>query len=165
MKRFLLAACLLIAGAERAAASYIPGTDPTVQDNTANTAAGIGAPADSAWSGSGSGTVVAILKAIIATLSNIGTPTVSGVTSVASGSASTVFSAGSRSFWRIANLNTSGSYDLGCTDDGTTPSSSNYTIRVYASGFYEATRPGFVSTASIQCIGIGGSVTIKGVQF
>lgn len=165
MRRFFLAAFLLLAGAGGAAASYIPGIDSVVRDNTADTAAGIGAPADSAWSGSGSGTLIAILKAVIALLSNTGTPTASGVTSVTSGSASTVFSATSRSFFRIANLNTYGSYDLGCTDDGTTPSSTNYTIRVYASGFYEAFRPGFVSAAAIQCIGLGGTVTIKGEQF
>lgn len=165
MKRVFLAAYLLIAGAGGAAASYIPGTDPVVQDNTADTVAGIGAPADSAWSGSGSGTMIAILKAIIAAMSNTGTPTASGVTSVTAGSASTVFSAGSRSFFRIANLNTSGSYDLGCTDDGSTPTSSNYTIRVYAAGVFEASKPSFVSSAAVKCIGLGGTVTIKAEQF
>lgn len=68
MKRVFLAAYLLVVGAGGAAASYVPGTDPVVQDNTADTVAGIGTPGASPYAGSGSASVIAVLKGVFSKL-------------------------------------------------------------------------------------------------
>jgi hypothetical protein len=93
------------------------------------------------------------------------TPATSGVTSVSSASVSTVIAAGVKNFWSIANNNVAGGSDLVCTDDGSTPSATHWRIRVYAAGFYEAMRPGFVSALAVQCIGYSATVPILGESF
>lgn len=88
-----------------------------------------------------------------------GMPTISSVTSVNSTTAATVITAGSKNFWRVTNANTTG--DLACTDDGSTPTATHWTIRIFATVMYEAMRPGFVSSAAVQCIGISPGVTVN----
>jgi hypothetical protein len=92
-------------------------------------------------------------------------PTISGVTSVTSSAASTAFTAATRNFLRLASNNPSGGSDLGCTDDGSTPTASHWDIRVFATTFYEAMRPGFVSNQAIQCNGITGTVAFVGEAY
>jgi hypothetical protein len=92
-------------------------------------------------------------------------PTISGTTSVLSSAASTVFTAATRNFLRLTNTNAATGSDLGCTDDGSTPTATHWNIRVFASTFYEAMRPGFVSNQAIQCIGITGTVAFVGEAY
>jgi hypothetical protein len=92
-------------------------------------------------------------------------PTISGVTSVTSSAVSTVFPAATRNFLRLSNNNAATGSDLGCTDDGSTPTANHWNIRVFATTFYEAMRQGYVSNQGIQCIGITGTVAFVGEAF
>jgi hypothetical protein len=94
-----------------------------------------------------------------------GVPAASAVTSITNTTAQVVFAAPTnrRSFYRITT--TSGSSDLGCTDNGVVPTTSNFSIRVYSGGFYEASWPSLVSNGVIQCIGITGTVGLYAVQY
>ena len=62
--------CVLVLAAPVAARanSFVPGTDPVVQTNTANTASGVGTPGDTSWTGTGSSSVIGVLKAIFTKL-------------------------------------------------------------------------------------------------
>lgn len=94
------------------------------------------------------------------------TPSVSATSTLSSASATTVIAAGSRIFFRLTNTGAAGSSDIGCTDDGTAATVTNYSIRLFANGgSYEAAPPGFVSSAGISCIGLSGSATFKGVYY
>jgi hypothetical protein len=90
------------------------------------------------------------------------TPTVSSVTAVTTSTAQTVIAAGKKNFWRISNNSTSG--DLSCTDDGSTPTATHWTIRIFATTMYETFRPGFVTPFAVQCIGITVTVPLVGMQ-
>lgn len=90
------------------------------------------------------------------------TPSISSTTSITSGAAISVFAGASRNFIRLSNNNTATGSDLGCTDDGSTPTATHWNIRVFPTTFYEAMRPGFISALAIQCIGISGTVSFVG---
>ncbi len=94
--------------------------------------------------------------------------TASAITSVGTtaitvcAAASATAQSGVRQLWRITAVGgTAGQIALLCTDDGSTPSASNYNQIVYALGMTDSGGQAVVSPAAIQCISnTGGSVTI-----
>jgi len=73
-----------------------------------------------------------------------------------------------RYYWRVTAVSgTPGQVALLCTDNGTTPSSTNYTFPVYASALTDSSAQSVISTAAIRCISNTGStvtITASAVQ-
>ncbi len=92
-------------------------------------------------------------------------PTVSGVTSLTAGSSSQIFGAGNRNAYRIANTTASSGGDVLCTDDGSTPSSTNYSFRVYATTVDLEALPNPLSNQALNCTCSTGNCTIKAEQY
>jgi hypothetical protein len=73
-----------------------------------------------------------------------------------------------RYYWRVTAVSgTPGQVALLCTDDGTTPSATNFTFPVYAGLLTDSSAQNVISTAAIRCISNTGStvtITASAVQ-
>jgi hypothetical protein len=112
------------------------------------------------------------LNGVLTTCSNgTGTP-VTAVTTAATticAAATTQAPVGiDRYYWRVTAVSgTPGTLALLCTDNGTTPSATNFTFPVYASALTDSSAQSVISTAAIRCISNTGStvtITASAVQ-
>ena len=100
-----------------------------------------------------------------ATLTNCKNGTGSNIVSVGT-SATGVCAAGTaRSYWRIANMAGQGSPYVYCTDDGSTPSATNWTFVAYPQGFQDTAGMQVISPAALSCIAsVATTITALAVQ-
>ena len=112
------------------------------------------------------------LNGVLATCTNgTGTP-VTAVTTSATGvcaAATTQAPVGiDRYYWRVTAVSgTPGQVALLCTDNGTTPSATNFTFPVFAGLLTDSSAQNVISTAAIRCISNTGStvtITASAVQ-
>ena len=138
-----------------------------------------GAPITAATLPSGGAGIIGWLSAMYrlqsGTLTVAGTVSVAGITGAptsATGSltaAATVLGAEAanvvRLHFTVVNFAAAQGASLYCTDDGSTPSTTNAAFIVYAQGFYERDTPAWVLSAAIACIPSSGTVAYRAESY
>lgn len=95
-----------------------------------------------------------------------GAPTVSAGSLGASGSVISAEGQGVRRLHlKLWNFAPAGGANLYCSDDGSTPTSTNASFIVYAQGGYERDAPGWVPSAAISCVPSSGTVAYRAESY
>ena len=104
----------------------------------------------------------------VANTQTSGVPVVSSITSLGTSSGA-MFAATSngvyRSYLSITNGNALGGANVLCTDDGSTPSSTNFSFIVYPQAATTFIGQGFIPSTAINCACANGSCPVKGEAF